>query len=359
LEGFKSDGTTMKKISFKSVLVIISLFILTNCGSKNESKWMPKILEENSEIYLPENEIPTLKPTLNVTDFGAVANDGKDDTKALLKAVEQAHKTDEPVILKFPAGKFILKDIIYIQRSNFVLQGSGSSENGTIIYIPQPLNELGRIPEELNELEEYLNVNNKRQREPKRGIDEPFSLYAWSGGYIWVGPKGERAKTYLQKYNETETELAVITGGKRGEHTLTVESSSKLSEGMLVRINWYNKDGEQSSLIKHMYDGKDIPIGSRHWESPEMPLIKQEVTITNIDGVIITIKEPLMHDLKPEWYNRITAWNHLEEIGIENMRFEFPKDEYFAHHLEDGYNAIYFSNGNNRRKKISLCCSVW
>jgi hypothetical protein len=113
---------------------------------------------------------------------------------------------------------------------------------------------------------------------------------------------------------------------------------------MLVRIKWYNKEGEQSSLIKHMYDSKDIPIGSRHWESPEMPLIKQEVTITNINGVIITIKEPLMHDLKPEWYNRITTWNHLEEIGIEHIRFEFPKDEYFAHHLEDGYNAIYFTN---------------
>jgi pectate lyase-like protein len=343
----------MKKI-ISFVLVIILAIVLCNCERSENKEWMPKILSEDSNVFLPnfsyagyhwgEKEIPNLKPTLNVNDYGAVADDGKDDTEALLKAFSDAHKIEEPVVIKFPAGKFILKDILYIQRSNLVVQGSGRGEDGTIIYMPQPLSELGRIPEELTELEEYLRVNNKRQREPKRGIDEPFSLYAWSGGYIWVGPKGERAKTYMQKYNEPEIELAKITNGKRGEYSFTVENSSMLSEGMLVRINWYNKDGEESSLIDHMYDGKDVPIGSRHWESPDMPLIKQEVTVTNVDENTITIKEPLMHDMKPEWYNRLTEWNHLEEVGIENIRFEFSMDEYFAHHLEEGYNAIYFTN---------------
>ena len=343
----------MKKI-ISFVLLIILAIVLCSCENSENKEWMPKILSEGSNVFLPnfsyagyhwgEKEIQNLEPTLNVTDYGAVADDGKDDTEALLKAFNEAHKIDEPVVIKFPVGKFILKDILYIQRSNLVVQGSGRGEDGTIIYMPQPLNELGRIPEELNELDEYLRVNNKRQREPKRGIDEPFSLYAWSGGYIWIGPKGERAKTYMQKYNVPETVLAKITKGKRGEYKFTVENSSDLTEGKLVRINWYNKDGEESSLIDHMCDGKDVPIGSRHWESPDMPLIKQEVTVTNVDGNTITIKEPLMHDLKPKWHNVITDWNHLEEVGIENIRFEFPKDEYFAHHLEEGYNAIYFTN---------------
>ncbi|MFC2085371.1 DUF4955 domain-containing protein, partial [Bacteroidota bacterium] len=238
----------------------------------------------------------------------------------------------------------ILTDILYIQRSNFIIQGSGSGENGTTIYMSKPLNDLGRVPEELKELKEYLFVNDKRQKEPERSIDERFSLYAWSGGYIWVGPKGERAKTYMQKYNTPETELAIITSGKRGENTFYIEDPSNLKIGETVRINWYNKEGENSSLIKHMYDDKDVVIGSRHWESPEMPLIKQEVTITGIDGQLVTIKENLMHDLKPEWFTRITEWRYLEEVGIEHIRFEFEYEDYYAHHLEAGYNAIYFTN---------------
>ena len=340
--------------SFRILILIILAVFVFSC-SKEEEKWMPEILTEKAdEIFLPdfsfagyhwgEKDIPDLEPTINVIDYGAVPDDGRDDTPALLEAFKAAHEITEPVVLKFPAGKFILTDILYIQRSNFVIQGSGSGEDGTVIYMPKPLNKLGRTPEELIELEEYLEVNDKRQKEPERGINERFSLYAWSGGYFWTGPKGERAKTYMQKYNKPEVELAVISGGKRGENIFQVEDASKLKTGVIVRINWYNKEGENSSLIKHMYDNKEVVVGSRHWESPEMPLIKQEVTIIDIEGQKVTIKENLMHDLRPEWFPRITAWSHLEEIGIEHIRFEFPYEDYYAHHLEAGYNAIYFTN---------------
>jgi len=196
----------------------------------------------------------------------------------------------------------------------------------------------------MTELEEYLNVNNKRQREPDRGIDERFSLYAWSGGYIWTRVPGEQAKPYMAKYYVAPEELAVIKSGHRGGNTIEVSDAKKLRAGQIVRINWYNKEGENSSLIKHIYDNQSVSIGSRHWESPEMPLVKQEVTVSSIEGNLVTIKEKLMHDLKPEWYPNITKWNFLSEVGIEHIRFEFPFEEYFAHHLEAGYNAIYMTN---------------
>ena len=81
------------------------------------------------------------------------------------------------------------------------MQGSGSGKDGTVIYITQPLNKLP-TPPDMKELEEYLIVNDKRQREPERGIDERFSLYAWSGGYIWTNAPSERAKVYMSKYNK-------------------------------------------------------------------------------------------------------------------------------------------------------------
>jgi len=339
------------------ILAMISCFFGDSCTSGNtvEQEWWPEILSHSGEtdVYLPdysyagyywgEKPVPQLKPTMHVADFGAIPGDEKDDTEALKKAFKAANEVKGPVVLKLDKGRYILKDILYIDRSNFVVQGSGSGQDGTIIYMPQPLNKLA-TPADLTELEEYLKVNNKRQREPDRGIDERFSLYAWSGGYIWTRVPGEQAKPYMSKYYVAPEELAVIKSGLRGGHIIEVSDAKKLRAGQIVRINWYNKEGENSSLIKHMYDNQNVNIGSRHWESPEMPLIKQEVTVSSIKGNLITIKEKLMHDLKPEWFPNISEWNYISEVGIENIRFEFPFEEYFAHHLEAGYNAIYMTN---------------
>jgi hypothetical protein len=348
------------KSKFYSVCILGTVLVWIGCTnlSSNENKgkqWWPELLSEKgtSEVYLPdfsyagyhwgEKDIPQWPANLHVSDFGAIPNDNQDDTESLKKAIQAANKKDGPVVLQFDPGRYILKEILYIDRSQFVLRGSGSGEDGTTIYMPQPLNKLD-TPPDMVELEEYLEVNDKRQKEPERGINERFSLYAWSGGYIWTRKPGERAKPYMSKYHVEPKELAVIKSGERGKRKIEVENSKSLKPDQIVRINWYNKDGENSSLIKHMYDNGPVKVGSRHWESPDMPMIKQEVTISKIEGNTVTIKERLMHDLKPEWYPNITEWNYISEVGIEHLRFEFPFEEYYAHHLEAGYNAIYMTN---------------
>ncbi len=349
-------------MKFKGYAIVISLaiFSLQGCTSRSSDQnksnnWWPEILSERDTVvvYLPdfsfagylwgEKELPEWQAMINASDFGAIPDDNQDDTKALKKAFQAANKQDGPVVLKLDRGRYILKDILYIDRSQFVLRGAGSGEDGTTIYMPQPLNKLN-TPPDMTELEEYLNVNNKRQREPDRGIDERFSLYAWSGGYIWTRKPGVRAKPYMSKYHITPRELAVIKSGKRGTQHIEVKDAANLTAGQIVRINWYNREGENSSLIRHMYDNGQVTIGSRHWESPEMPLIKQEVMINKIEGNTVIIKEKLMHDLKPEWFPNVTEWDYISDVGIEHLRFEFPFEEYYAHHLEAGYNAIYMTN---------------
>jgi hypothetical protein len=93
--------------------------------------WTPAILTDPAlaDVYLPDfsyagyhwGEEPPPRPpaTLDVTDFGAVADDREDDTAAILKAVALANAASEPVVLQFPAGRFILRDILYIKRSDF------------------------------------------------------------------------------------------------------------------------------------------------------------------------------------------------------------------------------------------------
>ena len=324
-----------------------------------EPAWTPRILSDpavRARHYLPdfsfagykwgEEEPPRLPATLNVVDFGAVPSDGKDDTEALKRAVAAAHAAPGPVVLHLPKGRFVLSDILRIQRSHFVLQGSGAGNDGTVLYMPQPLKSLP-LPPELVELEEYLRANDKRQVERDRGLNEPFSPYAWSGGFIWVNTPGGRAKRYLEKYDRPETTLAKVTAGKRGERTLLVEGAASLAAGQRVRLNWFNREGQQSSLVRHLYDDQPVTVGSRHWESPSVPLISQEVTIVSARDRTVTIKEPLLHDVRPEWTPTLTEWAHLTEVGIEGIRFEFPGDAFYAHHVEKGYNAIYLTGADH------------
>ena len=63
-----------------------------------------------------------------------------------------------------------------------------------------------------------------------------------------------------------------------------------------------------------------------------------------VDGNRITIKEPLLHDLRPEWTPTLTAWDAITEVGIEGIRFEFLYNEYNVHHVEPGNNAVYLTN---------------
>ena len=325
---------------------------MQSCNNSSSKTWTPEILNNESKEYLPdysyagykwgEEPIPNPKTTLSAIDFGVTPDDGKDDTEAMKKAFAAAHNQKGKVVLELPPGKIIIKEILFIDRSNFVLRGAGSGIDGTVLYFPIPLNDLP-LPEGMEELKEYLILNNKVQHIKDMNIKVPFSLYAWTGGFIWTRVKGKRIKPYMDKYNTEPTVLTKIKEGKRSEHSIIVDDSENLKVGEIISIHWYNKDGENGSLLDHIYNTRDVYIGSRHWDNPNYPLITQEVTITKITGNEVEIKSPLMHDLRPEWQPVIVEWQHLEEVGIEHLRFDFPYDLYNAHHVADGYSAIFLT----------------
>lgn len=319
---------------------------------------MPKLLSDrqvNSSNYLPdfsyagyhysEQDIPTKScdKILNVTDYGAIPNDGLDDTRAVQKALKEAHEIVGSVEIQFPQGRFILSDILYLRRSHIRLRGAGSGSLGTTLYFPRPMRYF-EDPPALQELREYLVELDKRQREPQNNLDLPFSQYAWSGGMIWTQVPGTRVKTYLDKYDtETET-LAELNSGKRGEHVIILKSKGNIKVGDVVQIEWYNKEGEKGSLLSSLYDNAEVKIGSHHWNYPNHAIVQQQTLIIKVDGNKVTIKDPLLHDIRPEWKSAMVYWPHLEEVGIEHFNIEFPVAPNIAHHVEDGYNAIYLTN---------------
>lgn len=355
----------LKKV-FTQVLKLSTLVLLfagcinNNTSNDQDSSWLPKILKKNqsADWYLPdysyagyhfgENEPPAslLGTELNIVDFGAKSGDDKDDADAVIVALNAADNIDGVVTIKFPAGKFIIKKPIFITRSHTKLLGAGSGEKGTHLYFPIPLDQQP-VPEQLNELQEYLLRYNKRQKtnDLNEEIDPiPFSLYSWSGGYFWFTAEGTRTKKYLSDYDTEPIVLANLISGLRGEHKIKAKQPINLNVGDLVEIQWYNREGENSSLLEHIYiDTVGLPIGFHHWTNPQRPLVTQQVVVTAIDGDQISIKTPLMFDIKPEWTPIIAPWVHIEESGIEGFRMEFPYTRVKPHHVEEGFNAVYLT----------------
>ncbi len=312
---------------------------------------------ENGEMRLPdfsyagyrhgETEIPNVqKRIISVTDFGAVANDGKDDSKAILKAIEKANSTKGSVVLLFPKGRLIVSEVLRITRGDMVLRGAGSGRQGTTLFFPRPLAMIDK-GESLSELTEYLSKYDKRQREEVHNIDELFSEYSWSGGFIWVQKPGTRSAPYLVK-NDPEIEVvAVALEAKAASRSILVKSSADLEVGDVLELQWLNRDGESGELLKQIYGDTSLKIGSHHWTNPDRPLVRQKTEIVAIDQNNITISDPLLHDISEEVPAQFARWEHLSEVGIEDLSLEFPNAPSFGHHLERGFNGVYFTSVYN------------
>lgn len=337
-----------KALNLMGFLITLSLLWQGCTGSGGtESAWMPRILSDTG-TYLPdfsyagyyrgETPLPEATATIRVTDFGVIPDDGKDDSEAILKAVAAAQRQTGTAVVEFPPGEIILKKILFIDRSDVILQGAGSGPDGTRLVFPLPMKDLP-LPEEMVELQEYLQRNNKRLKS-----GEPFSPFSWTGGFIWTRVPQKRIYPYLPEKDRPEATICAIQDGKRGEHCFTADHPGDLQPGRLVKILWFNREGAQSTLLRHLYGEDNLVIGERHWKFPDRPLIQQMVTIREVQGNRVCIKEPLLHDLRPEWGTVVAPAELLTGVGIEHLRIQFPAVPYAGHHLEHGYNAIYLTS---------------
>jgi hypothetical protein len=320
------------------------------------SQETPQIISQKevySQNFLPDfsyagyhfgnASLPEIKEkVILATDFGVKANDNLDDSKALLKAFKAANEVSGNVILQLPAGKLILSDILYIERSNFVLRGAGSGKEGTEIFCPRPMMYL-KEQESLAELREYLTSTGKRQVEKENNIDLPFSQYAWSGGFIWTQVPNQRVKSYMEKYDTPPTILDKVIQGKRGEKEFLVSEVNGLKVGDVVELDLFNKEGEKAEIIEALYRNSKTKIGNSHWKQPNLALVRQQVEIVSISRNKITIKTPLLLDVKPNYQALLIEWKHLSEVGIEHLRISFPDAARVAHHVEQGYNGIFLT----------------
>ena len=330
-----------------------ALLIGAGLVSAQASDELPAILSD-SERFLPDfsfagyrnglEKIPVSRGVVvHVDDHGAVADDNVDDSKAVLKAIAYANSISEPVIVRFAPGRYQISDVLRIERSDIVLQGSGPGDGGTTLYFPRPLMQVDKSDSQ-KELRTYLRALDKRQKEPDQNLDEYFTEYSWSGGFIWVEKPGTRPAAYLEEYDPEIEVLAQVQSGTQGTQVITVADGADLAPGEVVQLQWLNRDGPGAGIIKSLYGAEADTAGSHHWTFPERPLVRQSTRILALQGNTLTLADPLLHDVNDSIPAQIAKWSHLERVGIEDLHFEFPQSPWFGHHMERGYNAVYLTS---------------
>ncbi len=263
--------------------------------------WSPKILE--STVRTPadfsyagyqwgEDSPPDLESTLKVTDYGATGDDMNDDTEAFKRAIQAAETQQGWVVIGIPEGRFHLSQVLFLERDSLILRGSGAGK--TVISVERPLGAMD-VSTDFEGSYDSLAVQG-RIRSP----------YSGRGGVIWVRPKPK----------QEAGSVSSILQGHRGTTVLEVSEPESLTFPGDMRIWWIT--GKQQRF--------------------------QDVTITALEGSMVHTKEPLLVNLTPRLEPQVSMVEHAIEVGIEHLSFEFAEVPYGGHHLEDGYNALYFED---------------
>ena len=353
------DG--IKYMIYRNLFPTLGMTVLCLCppvpGAGQTKGELPALLSietTRQDNYLPDfsfagygNGLPAIPDAagtvVRVDDFEASADDEIDDTKAVLAAISHANKVAGPVIVRFSAGRYIVSGVLRIERSDFVLQGAGSGSGGTVLHFPRPLKQVDGSTS-LDELRQYLVRLDKREVDPDRNLDDYFSEYSWSGGFIWIQKPGVREAPYLVEYDPEIEKLADIETGARGARTIALSSTADIDAGDIVQLQWINRAGPDAGIIKSLYETEYESAGSHHWSFPERPLVRQTSRVLGVDGRNLQLADPLLHDANDTIPAQVAAWDGLQHVGIEDLALEFPDSPFFGHHMERGYNGIYFTS---------------
>lgn len=254
-----------------------------------------------------EKNIPDADyPVFDVTQYGAVPDDGKSDREAFQAAIAAAQANGKGIIY-FPAGRFDLRlqdapnKSIVISGDNLILRGAGSGEKGTELYMEYP-------------------------NEPE------------TAGALWSCPplismrySFDKDKELALDDNYSDRKLADITAdAARGSFTVEVNSTSGLYIGKRVFLNLKNNDPALIADELHPYEVMS------EWTD----LLNNGVQVTEyneiarIEGNRITFKAPILHKVEAKW--GWTLHEHSSQIGmgVEDIAFVGNFQDEFVHHQD-------------------------
>lgn len=266
--------------------------------------------------------------TVPLSGFGALPNDGKADDDALAAALTESPRG---AILEFEDGVYDFQSVVFVRRGHIRLSGHGKHK--TTLRFHHALEDLPPHPR-TQDLRSYLVENQKRA--PSGAFFSPFS---WQGGLIWI-ESPERSGRLIK-----ESGLS----GKRGSRELVQKrpTPDELLEGETYVLAWLAGEAPEQSLLPHIFGRSDLDFGSR-LKQAEQVLAHQTISVTSVEAEethsIVRFREPLLHDLRPEFQVALGQNERMNEVHLKGLRLEFAEQAYRGHHEEAGYNGVYLTD---------------
>lgn len=309
----------------------------------------------------------------DVTDYGAIPDDGKSDRDAFLKVLTEIsggagtadkpnpvlntkgdqltfnHKNKANAVVYFPEGNFILHTeednienpsapegyvtpSIIIRCGNFVLKGAGRDKT-TITMADM-------------------------------GMPSTTDMYS-SPDMLQL-----KHNTGIQ-YNNI---LATVTGDTpKGGFSVEVNSTAELKAGDWVCLYLHNRELElvEKELAPYPVNPSSnwVIVGYGKEDNKNSGVVVKDLhQIKSVSGNRVTFHEPVMHEVEAKWDWKIVSYQHYETVGVEDITFAGNAKEDFDHHaswMDDGaYKPISMTrlvNSWMRRvdfTSVSEACSV-
>lgn len=315
------DGTVYKKTSDKEVFDKGARNSVINLGRFDKADGFQHemdgqtLLDYSYAGYRYSEEVPAEAETtgynvFDVTDYGAVANDGKSDREAFLQTISAAvkgsyellgngnlrfkHQEKANAIIYFPEGEFILhtsdddtdgkSHCIQIRSGNLIIKGAGRDKTTLVMQDPN-------LPTDNSKL-----------------YSSPVMMQIKHDTGLGAG-------------------VSVTKDSRKGTFSIHVADASGFSVGQWVCLDVRNKDAEFVSEQMYPYtaesDWKIVTDGVQ---------VNDYHKIKAIDGNKITFHEPLMTDVKAKYKWQLHNFPHYENIGIEDLSFKGNAKSDFIHH---------------------------
>lgn len=265
----------------------------------------------------------------DVTDYGAIPNDGKSDRDAFLACVEAAtgvkfaasdknltfaHKEKANAIVYFPEGEFILHTeadnhtvngvtysrTIQIRAGNFVLRGAGRDKTTLVMQDPNlPTDEKVLYSSPL-----MLDFKHNSSFTPDGSPD-------------------------------------VVKNVKKGSFSVELSSVTGLKVDSWVVLSVQNND--PAYVAEELKAGNVAPgeLGPDHDINKNGVKVYEYHKIKSIEGNVVTFYEPIHHDVDVNYtgfsgngcYNwKVMNYPHYENVGIEDLTFKGDCKSNFKHH---------------------------
>lgn len=261
------------------------------CWGTDGKVWNPAgpLADFRMAGYLGDGSSAITQNTLNVKNYGAIGDGNSDDTQAFLSALATGSR------ITIPSGRYKITKQLVVKKSG--VHFIGENVGTTTLVFPKPLQSVGADM-------------------------SPTDSTSWGTGFIqFMG-------------DNTGKRVAIVTvDAKRGDTTLTVDTVS-FNVGQRLRLQLNDANGKLGKVLL----GNTNTTPDELWNTK---LVDFSFRVKAIAGNKITMDRPLRVDALLI-YSPVVCLDSptVQDIGIENVTFEFPNTQYVGHHRELGFNAI-------------------